>query len=78
MNIQTPVIMWFRNDLRLSDNRALNAALRSGSPVIPLFILDWNILDGDRTGVPRANFLREALVSLDRSLQAQGGRPAVS
>ena len=72
MNIQTPVIMWFRNDLRLSDNRALNAALRSGSPVILLFILDRNILDGDRTGVPRANFLREALVSLDRSLQARG------
>ena len=72
--MNTPVIMWFRNDLRLSDNRALNAALRSGSPVIPLFILDRNILDGDRTGVPRTNFLREALVSLDRSLQAQGGK----
>ncbi|MCI5085511.1 MAG: DNA photolyase family protein [Rhodovulum sp.] len=35
-----PVIMWFRRDLRLSDNAALMAAVKAGAPVIPLFILD--------------------------------------
>lgn len=33
-------IMWFRRDLRLSDNRALLAACNPGGPVIPLFICD--------------------------------------
>lgn len=33
----TPVIVWFRLDLRLADNPALNAAAATGSPIIPLF-----------------------------------------
>lgn len=35
-----PVIVWFRQDLRLADNPALTAAADSGQPVIPVFILD--------------------------------------
>ncbi len=37
---RSPVILWFRRDLRLSDHPALDAAVRSGRPVIPVFILD--------------------------------------
>ena len=37
-------IFWFRRDLRLLDNTALNAALESGKKVIPVFIFDANIL----------------------------------
>jgi deoxyribodipyrimidine photo-lyase len=37
---RAPVIVWFRDDLRLADNPALVAAAASGAPVIPLFILD--------------------------------------
>jgi deoxyribodipyrimidine photo-lyase len=35
---QTPSIVWFRNDLRLADNPALNAAIERGRPIIPVFI----------------------------------------
>ncbi|WP_223478036.1 cryptochrome/photolyase family protein [Oricola indica] len=35
-----PVIVWFRNDLRLHDNLALTAAANSGQPVIPVYILE--------------------------------------
>ena len=35
-----PLILWFRRDLRLSDHPMLTAAVGSGRPVIPLFILD--------------------------------------
>ena len=34
-----PVIMWFRQDLRLADHPALTAAAAAG-PVVPVFILD--------------------------------------
>ncbi|MXW55291.1 MAG: deoxyribodipyrimidine photo-lyase, partial [Gemmatimonadales bacterium] len=36
----TPVVVWFRRDLRLHDNPALAAAAKSGRPVVPLFVLD--------------------------------------
>jgi deoxyribodipyrimidine photo-lyase len=35
-----PVILWFRHDLRLDDHPALDAALITGRPVLPVFILD--------------------------------------
>ncbi|MBL8628882.1 MAG: deoxyribodipyrimidine photo-lyase [Rhodospirillaceae bacterium] len=36
----SPVIVWFRQDLRLSDNPALTAAIATGRPVVLLYILD--------------------------------------
>jgi deoxyribodipyrimidine photo-lyase len=38
-------IFWFRRDLRLHDNAGLYHALKSGNPVLPIFIFDKNILD---------------------------------
>lgn len=35
-----PLILWFRRDLRLDDLPMLTAALASGQPLIPVFILD--------------------------------------
>ncbi len=40
MGETTPIILWFRRDLRLSDHRALSEAAASGRPVIPVFVLD--------------------------------------
>ncbi len=67
-----PVIHWFRRDLRLEDNSALQAALDSGAPVIPLFIFDDAILKSKRSGAPRMAFLLKALDSLDHSLRKLG------
>jgi deoxyribodipyrimidine photo-lyase len=39
----TPIILWFRRDLRLADHPALTAACASGRPVIPVFIHDDTI-----------------------------------
>ena len=35
-----PAIWWVRRDLRLGDNAALAAAVDTGGPVIPVFVLD--------------------------------------
>ena len=37
---KSPIIVWFRQDLRLADNPALAAAADSGAPVLPIYILD--------------------------------------
>ncbi len=38
-------LFWFRRDLRLHDNHGFYRALKSGMPVLPLFIFDTDILD---------------------------------
>ncbi len=43
--MQEVALFWFRRDLRLQDNAGLYHALRSGYPVVPVFIFDTNILD---------------------------------
>lgn len=35
-----PLIVWFRRDLRVADNPALDAAHTAGRPVLPVYILD--------------------------------------
>jgi deoxyribodipyrimidine photo-lyase len=67
-----PVIHWFRRDLRLDDNTALNAALESGRPVIPLFVFDPALLNGYFAGIPRLAFLLKALAALEPSLRQLG------
>lgn len=36
----SPIIVWIRRDLRLSDHPALSSAFASGRPIIPVFICD--------------------------------------
>jgi deoxyribodipyrimidine photo-lyase len=35
-----PLILWFRRDLRLSDHPMLQAAVATGRPLVPVFVLD--------------------------------------
>jgi hypothetical protein len=65
------VIHWFRRDLRLDDNCALDAARRSGDPVLPVFILDDAIL-ARPIEAGRLSFLRTALEDLDEQLRRRG------
>jgi deoxyribodipyrimidine photo-lyase len=70
------VIHWFRRDLRLDDNSALDAALRSGDQVLPVFVIDDAIV-GHAIGEHRLRFLRTALVDLDAQLRRRGSRLVV-
>ncbi|MEO0774226.1 MAG: deoxyribodipyrimidine photo-lyase, partial [Pseudomonadota bacterium] len=45
MSEKSPVILWLRRDLRLSDHPALKAAMDAGGPVIPVYIRD-DLVDG--------------------------------
>src|SRR5512140_3472828 len=68
----TSSIWWIRRDLRLEDNPALNAALRRGQPILPVFILDPHLLS--RPASRRQAFLFDGLRQLDKCLQALGSR----
>ncbi len=69
-----PVIVWFRQDLRLSDNPALLEASLLGIPVIPLYI---HAPGEERAWPPGAASLvwrEHSLASLDRDLHKKGSR----
>lgn len=66
----------FRRDLRLSDNTALNAALKNSKIVIPCFIFDPRQVS-DKNHYYSANaiqFMIESLLDLDKQLQEHKSR----
>ncbi|MBW7914109.1 MAG: deoxyribodipyrimidine photo-lyase [Taibaiella sp.] len=66
-------IFWFRRDLRLYDNAGLYHALRSGFPVVPLFIFDTNILSGlEDKADKRVDFIHRQLERMQAQLTASG------
>ena len=71
-------LIWFRNDLRVTDNATLNAAVKASSEVIPVYILDPAQWAEDRwghvkTGPFRTRFLLESLDDLKADLEDMGG-----
>ena len=74
MTTAAPLILWFRNDLRLADNPALAHAANSGQPVIALYVLDET--RGVRPlGAASRWWLDKSLASLaDDVATALGGR----
>jgi len=71
--MKTVNIIWFRRDLRLHDNAALYHALKSGIPVVPIFIFDKLILDkledkADR----RVQFIHDAIGEMQQQLVKLG------
>ena len=69
-----PVILWFCNDLRLSDHAALVAASRSGAPVIPLYILDDNMPGRWAPGGASRWWLAKSLAALADDLAKRGAK----
>jgi deoxyribodipyrimidine photo-lyase len=66
--------MWFRRDLRLTDNTALHHALRAAEQVVPVFVFDPSILDSPDIGARRVAAIIACLDSLDKNLRHLGGR----
>jgi len=69
-----PSLVWFRQDLRLHDNPALQAAIERGGPVIPVFIRSVEEAGAWRPGEASDWWLHQSLQELNRSLQATGSR----
>lgn len=65
-------LMWFRRDLRATDNAALHHALASCRRVWCVFVFDRDILDALPRADRRVEFIRESLVELDARLRELG------
>ncbi|WP_080058827.1 cryptochrome/photolyase family protein [Spirosoma aerolatum] len=70
---ETLSLVWLRRDLRLHDNAALYHALKSGRPVLPVFIFDRTILDAlDERADRRVEFIVQEINRLQAELTAMG------
>lgn len=72
------VILWFRQDLRLHDNEALQEAMSHGEEILPVYVFDERTFTGEtmfgfpKTGVHRARFIIESVQCLRRQLRRIG------
>lgn len=72
--IESPVLFWFRRDLRLHDNCGLFHALSSGHPVIACFLFDRHILDQlEDHDDARVSFIHQSVTQLKSEIQKRGG-----
>ena len=69
----SPVVVWFRGDLRLADNPALAAACATGAPLILVYVLD-ETAPGRPAGGASRWWLDKSLKSLASDIAALGGR----
>lgn len=70
---QKLTLFWFRRDLRLHDNAALDAALSGDNPVLPVFIFDTGILNKLPSGKDaRVLFIHRELHELKNQLELLG------
>ncbi|HEY8381723.1 MAG TPA: deoxyribodipyrimidine photo-lyase [Microvirga sp.] len=67
-----PVLVWFRDDHRVSDNPALRAAIASGRPILCCFILDEASPGLRPLGGASRWWLHGSLAALDASLKGLG------
>ncbi|MDB5566994.1 MAG: deoxyribodipyrimidine photolyase [Tardiphaga sp.] len=78
MTDTSPHIVWFRDDLRLSDHPALHTTSKSGAPVICLYVFDEQSAalqppQARPMGGAARWWLAQSLRSLEASLHAIGG-----
>ena len=72
-----PVLVWFRDDHRLSDNPALMAALKTGAPVLCAFVFDEESPGLRPLGGASRWWLHGSLDALARDLESRGAALAL-
>lgn len=69
-----PALIWFRDDLRVSDNPALSAAAATGRPLLCVYVHDDASAGQRPLGGAAKWWLHGALAALDDSLREKGSR----
>ncbi|MBE8988027.1 FAD-binding domain-containing protein [Nostoc sp. LEGE 12450] len=67
-------LLWFRRDLRLTDNEIVTLASANNAAVLPFFIIDPWFYQWVDVGKARVRFLFESLENLDSNLQKLGSK----
>lgn len=74
MSNPRPILVWLREDLRLSDNPALDAAAQAGAPVVCVYILETGKAGSRALGGASKWWLHKSLEALSADIESRGGR----
>ena len=66
--------MWFRDDLRVSDNAALSAAAGTDAPLLCVYVFDEQSKGFRALGGASRWWLHHSLAALGKSIEKLGGR----
>ena len=69
---QQIVILWFKRDLRLADHAPLHAALNTGLPILPLYIIEPHYWQQKTSSSRHWSFIHDSLKDLDQDCRARG------
>ena len=70
--VDRPTIVWLRDDLRVADNAALNAAAERGAPVVVLYLLDERTSGIRPLGAASRWWLHHSLTALRATVEQLG------
>lgn len=65
-------VVWFKRDLRVRDHSALTAAVETGGPVLPLYVIEPSLLAHPHTSPRHIELILDGLADLRESLAALG------
>lgn len=74
MDNSSPVIVWFRTDLRVSDNPALQEAIATGHPLLCIFCMEEGSPGMRTLGGATRWWLHHSLAALSKTLAARGAQ----
>ena len=66
-----PICVWFKRDLRIDDHVPLYEAAQAG-PLLPLYIIEPDLINAPDFGSLHWTFIRECLIDLNDQLSALG------
>lgn len=73
----SPVVVWFKRDLRLTDHLPLNQAIEQNRPIILLYIFEPELLADPHYDERHWRFVWQSLEDINRQLSEYGGRVQV-
>ena len=65
-------VVWFKRDLRVRDHASLTAAVETGAPVLPLYVIEPSLVAHPHTSPRHVELVLDGLADLRESLAALG------
>ncbi|MFZ4486607.1 MAG: deoxyribodipyrimidine photo-lyase, partial [Candidatus Nanopelagicales bacterium] len=65
-------VVWFKRDLRVRDHASLTAAVETGAPVLPLYVIEPSLVAHPHTSPRHVELVLDGLTDLRESLAVLG------
>ncbi|MGP4077446.1 FAD-binding domain-containing protein [Halobacillus sp. K22] len=66
-------VVWLKRDLRLYDHQPLYEAVQSGEAILPIYIAEPSIWQGQELSARHFQFVKESLIDLQKSFRQKDG-----